>query len=195
MFVDPVNDIAVLAAPDNQAFPNAALALDEWIETLPVLRVGKSVPVSNEGPLCVARGRLLSLDREWFDCDLCYVSNKWHTGRLRPDPPGHPVVTTTALCVSGSKRGLAGAAQPMQGRDSDATFVAFERRLDRCERVVAPHEMQWDTDGDVRQRSGESLRRPRGSSRMNISHRRERLRAVHHPPRFPSLAGFRTPAG
>ena len=82
--------------------------------------------------------------------------------RLRPDPPGRPVVTTAALCVSGSKRGLSDAAQPVQGRDSDAAFVAFERRLDRCERIVAPHEMPWDTDGDVRQRSGESLGRPRG---------------------------------
>src|SRR6516165_7736807 len=55
-----------------------------------------------------------------------------------------------ALRVSRGERGLADAAQPVQRRDRDAALVAIERRLDRRECIVAPHEMQRHADGDVR---------------------------------------------
>ena len=45
--------------------------------------------------------------------------------RLRPDPPGRPVVAAMRLGVGGRQRRLADAAQPVQRRDGDDCPTAF----------------------------------------------------------------------
>src|SRR4051794_28064758 len=55
-----------------------------------------------------------------------------------------------ALGEGGRQRGLADAAQPVQGRDRDPTLVAPQRRLDRCQRVVTAQEEQRYMDRDIR---------------------------------------------
>ena len=57
-----------------------------------------------------------------------------------------------ALGVGRRERRLADAAQPMQGCDRDPALVAFQRRVDRFERVVAAEEVPRDADRDVRDR-------------------------------------------
>jgi hypothetical protein len=54
-----------------------------------------------------------------------------------------------ALGISRRQRGLADAAQPMQRRDGDTAFVALERGLDICKRIVAPHEMGRHPNRDI----------------------------------------------
>ena len=76
VYVDPVADLAVLAAPDAQHFAseakNYALLVAERtalrIAALPLTRDGKTPTTEAaawEGP-----GRLLSLDGQWFECRL-----------------------------------------------------------------------------------------------------------------------------
>jgi hypothetical protein len=42
------------------------------------------------------------------------------------------------LRIGRRERSFADAVQPVQRRDGDMALVALERRLDLCERVVAP---------------------------------------------------------
>ena len=97
---------------------------------------------------------------------------------LRPDPPRRPVVAAMPLRVGGRQRGLADAAQPVQRRDGDAALVALERRLDRCQRVVAAQEMRRHPDRDVG--DGEPLpgnANAAGASRFSMNSRK-RMRAA-----------------
>jgi hypothetical protein len=61
IFIDPVNDVAVLGAPDNQAGEEQGDAWRAYIaltENTPTLQIGK--------PEKVGTAWLLGLDREWF---------------------------------------------------------------------------------------------------------------------------------
>src|ERR1019366_3044867 len=90
--------------------------------------------------------------------------------RLRPDPPGRPVITAMFFSIGGRKRGLADTAQPMHGRNGGAAFIAFERCLDRGQRVVAAQKMLRDADRNI----GDRERLPRKSNccwRLALGHK------------------------
>ena len=78
--------------------------------------------------------------------------------RLRPDPPSRPVVAAVTLGIGSREGGLANTPQSVQSRDGDPAMVASERRLDRRQRVIAPHEMEGHADRDVE--SGEPISGP-----------------------------------
>jgi len=60
LFADPIADVAVLGSPDNQELSDEADKYDALVDAVEPLEI---VPAPEEG-----RGRLLSLDGQWFEC-------------------------------------------------------------------------------------------------------------------------------
>ena len=70
LFVDPVADIAVLGEPDGQIFFDECRAHEKLIELRPWLAMA-------DPPENPATAWLLSLDREWFGCNVEHFGGPW----------------------------------------------------------------------------------------------------------------------
>jgi hypothetical protein len=126
LFVDPVADIAVLGAPDNQASQEMyeqAEAYESLVDVAPALRIGK--------PL-TGRGWMLSLDGHWVPTPLTVYSTLFGvalcTGPTEGGMSGSPILNDAGLAVGvvviGEETvGELNGPQPILSRDLPARFV------------------------------------------------------------------------
>src|SRR5262249_29321365 len=95
LFADPVGDIAVLGAPDNQA-------LSTQYEDYEAL-MNASVPLSVIDAAEDAPGWLLSLDRRWFQCTVRHYGGELWVSNAEQDivggMSGSPIVTADGLAI------------------------------------------------------------------------------------------------
>jgi hypothetical protein len=109
MFVDPVSDVAVLGQPDNQELWEQADAYDkltvcdEKVQPFVIGQVPESLRTTESPELQWSRAGLLSLDNEWFPCDVarirCSLAIKNATKGIRDGMSGSPVVDDAGRAV------------------------------------------------------------------------------------------------
>src|SRR5579872_1671132 len=94
MFVDPVNDIAVLGTPEPQELYEQARAYDDVIYNAPVLRLSSNLTKD---------GWVMTLDREWVPTPLHVFSGLYGTslsiGMTKAGMSGSPILNTAGWAV------------------------------------------------------------------------------------------------
>jgi len=94
LFADPVADIAVLGAPDDQALYEEAEAFDALIDNVPGLRISSNL---------TDNGWVLTLDREWVRIPLHVHSSLFGTslsiGFTKPGMSGSPILNNVGRAV------------------------------------------------------------------------------------------------
>ena len=85
VFYDPIADIAVLGAPDNQELGAEALAYEELTEQATPFPTGKlTFPRQELFRKASSEARMLSLDGEWFNCRVTSLGRSlWNCPRPR----------------------------------------------------------------------------------------------------------------
>lgn len=91
LFVDPVADIAVLGAPDNQVFYDEVEGYDALVDDAPTLSIG----IARSG-----KGWLLALDRpEWIPTQLNVRGISLAIGPTEPGMSGSPILNSRGQAV------------------------------------------------------------------------------------------------
>jgi hypothetical protein len=134
LFVDPVADIAVLSAPDNQSLSDEAEAYEAFIDTMTPLTIAE--PPSKPIPEEIAHladmkkrfgvtGRVQRVERE-CPAFLLSPSNQWFRCTVRHRPNGMLNIIDAAEGIAG---GMSGS--PIIAEDGTADLQAFRpmRRL------------------------------------------------------------------
>ena len=75
LFVDPTADIAVLGSPDGQTIPQEAITYDALMQTFSPIDIADPVSIGSDDLWQKARGWMLSLDGEWFGCDVSFMED------------------------------------------------------------------------------------------------------------------------
>lgn len=95
LFVDPIADVAVLGAPDNQQFPTQSDEYEKLVDGMPVCSVGEAPRKT--------RGWLFSLEGHWFSCSLQHVGGPlWASDALdgiRGGMSGSPILMDDGKAV------------------------------------------------------------------------------------------------
>jgi Trypsin-like peptidase domain len=139
LFVDPVSDIAVLGAPDDQGdqeMYEQAEAYESLVEVAPALRIGKPR---------TGRGWILSLDGHWVPTPMKVHSTLFgvalSTGPTEGGMSGSPILNDAGLAVgvvvvgaqtldsqgNAKEDNLPNGPQPILSRDLPARFVGCAR--------------------------------------------------------------------
>ena len=95
LFVDPIGDIAVLGSPDSQALSAQSEAYEALVESTAPLVIGDA---PNQGA-----GWMLSLDGQWFKCDLMHQDSRiWIIGaakNIEGGMSGSPIVNDNCFAI------------------------------------------------------------------------------------------------
>jgi len=131
LFVDPVADIAVLGAPDNQEMYEQAEAYEALVDVAPALRIG--TPRTGQG-------WILSLDGRWVPTPMKVHSTLFgvalSTGPTKPGMSGSPILNDEGeavgvIVIGAGTINIRGSVQddetngpqPILSRDLPARFV------------------------------------------------------------------------
>ena len=126
LFVNPVDDVAVLGVPDTQTFSDEADAYSALLENATPFRI-------TEAPL-QSHGFLLSLEGEWFGCQVQWMERidgpLWVSKPAQPiegGMSGSPIVSETGNAI-----GIVAASVIEKGKDAaTGEFGASNPRLMR----------------------------------------------------------------